>query len=258
MKNIALLLIAYFSISQVQGQAFSITDFQAPLSSAVNMAGSDTDISTDVALLGGELDLLVTSNNNTSSISATDGTMFMGFQADGFVAYEWDGIDNDATMTSFATQIASLGGCGDITINFNKTTFPGSIMDFDMTIEMYNTATQFISWTGPVSITDGMLPVSVNTSLFQETGPTFDFNDLRAMRVIFSTTDGSNLATDLVSLAWVPDVSAAPACDPIIDPSIAAGIPTMGEWGIIILGLSAMVFGLVFIRRRSFLFNREA
>ena len=57
----------------------------------------------------------------------------------------------DALTTSFNTVIAALGGCGDITINIDKP--PGAVaLDFDLTIEMYNSATQFISATTPVSI----------------------------------------------------------------------------------------------------------
>ena len=103
-----------------------------------------------------------------------------------------------------------------------------------------------------------MQAVAFNTSAFQETGPAFDFNDVRALHVIFSTMNGNGEPVVISSLDWVPDVSTDPTSAPIADPNLAAGIPTLGEWGIIILGLCAAIFGLIFIRRSAFLFSSKA
>ena len=116
------------------------------LNASVNSGiGTDEDVVTDMSLLGGELDLVVTNSNGGSFIDYFQGSIDMDSDTEGSVILEWDGIDGDATTTSFATMIADLGSCGDFTINLNSTN--GTALNIDVTIEMYNSATQFISIT---------------------------------------------------------------------------------------------------------------
>ena len=259
MKNLLVFLsFLVFGHHAVQSQAFLITDFTMVGTIGVNqIIGTQGGTTADMSLLGGEIDYVVTNDNGNSSIAVDQQTFFMGGMGpsgylSGSIEYIWDGVDGDAFNMSFNTVVASLGNCGDITIDFSgNSSSIGSILDFDMTIEMYNSVSNYISWTGPVSIADMPVSVPVNTSLFQSFGGVFDFNNVRAMRVILSTDLGSNLAADILTLSWVPDLSIDAMCDPI--PAVPP-IPTMGQWGIIMLGLLTMVFGIVMIRQRKTIF----
>ena len=153
----------------------------------------------------------------------------------------WDGVDGDPLNIDHSSTIAALGTCGDVSIGFDKTTFTTSQMDFDVTIEFYNSATTYITWTGPVSLLSGAVSLDVNTSQFQTVGSTFDFNNVTAIRVVLSTTNGSNLTGMIESFSWVPDLMPTTPCDPIP----AAAIPTIGQWGMIILALCAAILGVV-------------
>ncbi len=216
--RIILFFLCVLTTVELSSQAFSIVDptFTGLAASVASTTNSETDIATDASLLGGELDLVVTNSNGGSFIDYFEGIIDMDSDTEGSVILEWDGIDGDATTTSFSTMIADLGSCGDFTINLNSTN--GIALNIDVTIEMYNSATQFISITdqavlAPMTTT----AYTVNTSAFQATGPSFDFNNLTALRIIFPNLSGVDFS--IVSIAWVPDVSANADCDPIADPN---------------------------------------
>ena len=215
--RISILLLFMLVSATLSSQAFSITDPTITgLSASVAAApGSDTDVVTDMSLLGGELDLVVTNSNGGSFLTYLEGTVDSEFGTTGSILLEWDGIDGDATTTSFSTIIADLGSCGDFTINFSNSSLGDQMID--VTIEMYNDQNTFIALTETVTLMgQGMTAYTANTSLFQSTGTTFNFNSVTAIRILIDIDSNS---FDINSVAWVPDVSPTAACAPIPDPN---------------------------------------
>ena len=241
MKYLLVLFICLFTTATSYGQAFAITDFTSVGDLLQEDIGSSGDVTTDMMLLGGEIDYVVTSNNGNSRIAVTMEQFFIGTDVDGSIEYTWDGVDGDPFTTDYNTVLRDLGNCGDISIDFTESTFGASVLNFDLTIEMYNSASNYISWTGLVSLADVPVNVTVNTSQFQAFGGAFDFSDLRALKVILSTESGDNLQAGINSLSWVPDIGPGAMCDPMP----AAPIPTMGQWGLIVLGLLMSIFAVV-------------
>lgn len=240
MKQFFILLLSLFLSIQGFSQAFSHTDFTyitgAMTSSSPSQNGG---FDTDMNILGGEIDYVVTSTNGSTNLAIVGTSFFMGGGIEGEIEIVWDGEDNDPLTIDHSSVVAALGTCGDVSIGFNKTTFTTSQMDFDVTIEFYNSAATYITWTGPVSLLSGPFSLDVNTSQFQTVGSTFDFNNVSAIRVVLSTTNGSNLTGMIESFSWVPDLSPTTPCDPMP----AAAIPTIGQWGYIILLLSSVILG---------------
>lgn len=236
---------------QASSQAFLHTDFTfiTGVATASDVAEQVGGFDVNGTILGGEIDYTVTSTNGTSFMSVIGTSFYMGFGSEGEIEIVWDGVDGDPFNINHSSPIVDLGACGDVSIGFDKTQFPTSQLDFDLTIEFYNSASDYITWTGPVTLLSGPLSVDVNTSMFQAVGAVFDFNNVTAIRVVLSTDDGSNVPGLIESFSWVPDLSPTASCDPLP----AAPIPTLSQWGIIALFLLSLIFGTLAIsRRRSY------
>jgi hypothetical protein len=236
------------SFSYQASSQFSITDFTFITGANTNsgIAEQVGGFDANVGILGGEIDYTVTSTNGTSFMAITATEFYMGFQSEGEIEIVWDGVDGDAFNIDHSSPIVDLGTCGDVSVGFNKVQFLTVPLDFDLTIEFYNSATDYITWTGPVSLLSGPQTVDVNTSLFQTVGATFDFNNVTAIRIVLGTTDGSNVPGLIESFSWVPNLSPTTPCDPIP----AAPIPTLSQWGLIALLLLSLIFGTLAIARR--------
>ena len=242
MKQFFILITFLFLSIQGFSQAFSHTDFTYISGASVSSSPQqDGGFDTNINILGGEIDYVVTSTNGNTLLSVTGTNFFMGFEIAGDIEIVWDGVDGDPFNIDHSGTIAALGSCGDVSIGFNKTAFPTLQLDFDLTIEFYNSATSYITWTGPVSLLSGPLMVDVNTSQFQSVGSVFDFNNVTAIRLVLSTSNGSNVTGLIESFSWVPDLSPTTPCDPMP----AAAIPTLGQWGFIILLLGCAILGYV-------------
>lgn len=242
--------ITFFSF-QASSQAFSLSDFTfiTGVATASGTAEQVGNFDANVGILGGEIDYTVTSTNGNSFMAITGSQFYMGFESEGEIEIVWDGVDGDAFNIDHSAPIVDLGTCGDVSIGFNKDQFLTAPLDFDLTIEFYNSASDYVTWTGPVSLLNGPLSVDVNTSMFQTVGATFDFNNVTAIRLVLGTTSGSNVPGLIETFSWTPDLSPTTPCDPLP----AAPIPTLSQWGLIALLLLSLIFGTLAIsRRRSY------
>ena len=73
-------LLAGFSLN---GQAFAITDFTQVGTIGLGSVGSQGGVTTNMSLLGGEIDFVVTNDNGASNIGVNQETFFMGGDMNG-------------------------------------------------------------------------------------------------------------------------------------------------------------------------------
>lgn len=256
MKHISIFLLLFISIN-IFSQAFSFSqDFTdiGPISTITSTISQASGKTTNASFFGGEIDYIVTSTNASSDLNVFNNTFFMGFQTAGSIEYIWDGVDADSLGIFFGNSIASLGSCGSISVDFSESSFDTATLYFNLTIEMYNSANNYISWTGPIALSDIPVTATVNTALFQSFGPSaFNFNDLRALRIVLSTENGNNLAADILSVSWVPDLSTNATCAPIP----AVQVPAMGQWAVIALSLLLIVFGIIAVNQNNLALNEK-